>query len=478
MKYKFLYQFSILGTVFSLVSLGCLYAQSPSRNYDITHFGAISDGITINTEAIQKAIDQCHADGGGNVLIPKGEFVTGSICLKDNVMLLLDSAAVLLGSTKRTDYDKNRWYALILAHSVSNIGIGGKGTIDGRGKALAADTDEMYKKGLIQGGYKDNRTHESERPQLIDFEQCKNIKVSGITLRNSACWIQRYGRCDSLVIDGITVRSTAFWNNDGIDLVDCTNTLVQNCDIDVGDDGICLKSDRRELSCNHILIRHCKVRSSASAVKFGTNSYGGFRNIKVDDITVYNTFRSAIALEIVDGGVLEDVEVSNIRAENTGNAFFIRLGHRTQRFPPGQVRRVYLHDINVTVPAGKPDIGYEHEGPPVKEPHNLMPASIVGIPGHPVVDVRLENIYVSYAGGGDRNIAFVPIDSLSKVPERERDYPEFSMFGELPSWGLYCRHVDGLQMNRVRLRKKAADYRDAVVLDDVQRVRMRRVRKG
>lgn len=477
MQYKFPLQFTVLLAVFGLVPLCFINAQSALRNYDITQFGAISDGVTINTEAIQKAVDQCHTDGGGNVLVPKGHFVTGSICLKDNVTILLDADAVLLGSIKRTDYDRNRWYALILANGARNIGIGGKGTIDGRGKALAADTDEMYKKGLIQGGYKDNRTHESERPQLIDFEHCTNIKISGITLKNAACWVQRYGRCDSLVIDGIKVRSTAFWNNDGIDLVDCTNTLVQNCDIDVGDDGICLKSDWRDLSCNHILIRHCKVRSSASAVKFGTNSYGGFRNIKVDDIEVYNTFRSAIALEIVDGGVMEDVEVSNIRAENTGNAFFIRLGHRTQRFPPGQVRRIYLHDIKVAVPAGKPDIGYEHEGPPVKEPHNLMPASIVGIPGHPIVDIRLENIRISYASGGDRNIAFVPMDSLSKVPERERDYPEFSMFGELPAWGLYCRHVDGLQMDRVRLRKKVADYRGKVVLDDVRRVQVRRIRR-
>jgi polygalacturonase len=474
MKYKFPIQFTIILAVLGQIPVGFINAQSMPRNYDITQFGAISDGITLNTEAIQKAVDQCHTDGGGNVLIPKGDFVTGSICLKDNVTILLAADAVLLGSIKRTDYDRNRWYALILANGARNIGIGGKGIIDGRGKALAADTDAMYKKGLIQGGYKDNRTHESERPQLIDFEHCTNIKISGVTLKNAACWVQRYGRCDSLVIDDIKVRSTAFWNNDGIDLVDCTNTLVQNCDIDVGDDGICLKSDRKDLSCNHILIRHCKVRSSASAVKFGTNSYGGFRNIKVDDIEVYNTFRSAIALEIVDGGVMEDVEVSNIRAENTGNAFFIRLGHRTQRFPPGQVRRIYLHDIKVAVPAGKPDIGYEHEGPPVKEPHNLMPASIVGIPGHPIVDVRLENIRISYAGGGDRNIAFVPIDSLSKVPERERDYPEFSMFGELPAWGLYCRHVDGLQMDRVRLRKKVADYRGMVVLDDVLRVQMRR----
>jgi hypothetical protein len=442
------------------------FLQIQAQTYAITTYGAKGDGLTLNTVPIQTAIDSCAANGGGRVVVPQGTFRTGSIRLKNGVTLELQKGATLLGDTRRLNYQKNKWYALVLAQGARNIGIVGEGTIDGQGTALAANTDSLYKAGLIQGGYRDNRTHESERPQLIDFEQCTNVHIQGITLQNSACWIQRYGRCDSLVIEHIKVVSMAFWNNDGIDLVDCTNTLVQNCDINAADDGICLKSDGRDLCCNHILIRNCRVRSSASALKFGTNSYGGFKNIKVEGLEVYDTYRSAIALETVDGGVMENIEVSNVRARNTGNAIFVRLGKRHTK-QAGSVRNIYIHDVVVQVPNARPDTGYPHPGPEVKEPHNLFPSSIVGLPGHRIEQVRLEDIKIEFGGGGNRQRAFVPADSLHLVPERPADYPEFSMFGELPAWGFYCRHVDGLQMKNVQLILDQKDYRKPIIVDDV-----------
>jgi polygalacturonase len=438
---------------------------------DVRDFGAIGDGLTMCTTAIQKAVDSCAALGGGRVTLPAGTYLSGSVRLRSRVELYLAESAILLGSTRFEDYGKNNWYALVLAFGERDIAVRGTGSIDGQGTALAQDVDRLYKEGKLNGPYWDNRPHEQHRPQLIDFESCVGVLVEGVTLRNSSCWVQRYGRCEDLVLQKIRVESMAFWNNDGIDLVDCRRVLVQDCDINAADDGICLKSDRTALACEDILIRNCRIRSSASALKFGTNSYGGFRRIKVRGLRIRDTYRSAIALEIVDGGVMEDIDIRDVEAVNTGNAIFIRLGHRYQRFPPGKIRNIRIQDVQVQVPRGRPDKGYPLEGPAVKEPHNLMPSSVVGLPGHPIENVVLKNITIRHGGGGDPAVACVRPDEKAKVPERPKDYPEFSMFGELPAWGFYLRHVRGIRMKKVKLVLDAPDYRPAYIYDDVSKKR-------
>ena len=217
---------------------------------------------------------------------------------------------------------------------------------------------------------------------------------------------------------------------------------------------------------------NCRVRSSASALKLGTASWGGFRKITIRDIYVYDTYRSAIAIETVDGGILEDVNVQNIRATNTGNAIFIRLGHRNKDEVNSQLRRVHIANVEVEIPLGKPDKGYEEESPIVRYPHNVFPSSISGFAGHPVEDVTLENIEVIYEGGGNAQVASLPIDSLSKIPEQIAEYPEFSMFGELPAWAFYARHVVGLKMKNVSVKAKNKDYRPSTVLDDVTNLKI------
>jgi len=214
-------------------------------------------------------------------------------------------------------------------------------------------------------------------------------------------------------------------------------------------------------------VANCRVRSSASALKLGTASWGGFRKITIRDITVYDTYRSAIAIEAVDGGILEDVNVQNITATNTGNAIFIRLGHRNKDEVISQLRRVRIAHVKVEIPLEKPDKGYEEEGPIVRYPHNVSPSSISGFAGHPVEDVPLENIEVIYDGGGNAQVASLPIDSLSKIPEQIAEYPECSMFGELPAWAFYVRHVVGLKMKNISVKAKNKDYRPAYVFDDV-----------
>jgi hypothetical protein len=210
------------------------------------------------------------------------------------------------------------------------------------------------------------------------------------------------------------------------------------------------------------------VRSSASAIKFGTVSYGGFKNVIIERIKVYDTFRSAIAIECVDGGFLENVLVDNIRAVNTGNAIFIRLGKRNKSRPPGTLKNVTLRNMKVEIAFERPDYAYDIRGPALPFFHNIFPSSITGIPGHPVENVRLEHIEITYPGRGNNGMANMPLSRLDRVPERESDYPEYSMFGELPAWGLYVRHMTGLVMHDVKLRIKSPDYRPAMVFDDVR----------
>jgi hypothetical protein len=146
----------------------------------------------------------------------------------------------------------------------------------------------------------------------------------------------------------------------------------------------------------------------------------------------------------------------------------IRLGHRNQKAPAGILRRIYIGNVKVDVPAGKPDAGYTMEGPLVTIPHNVFPSSITGIPGSRVEDVTLENITINYAGGAKKEQAYFGIDTLEKVPEKIASYPEFSMFGELPAWGFYIRHADGIKIKNMVLTCKGTDYRPAFVADDVK----------
>jgi hypothetical protein len=236
-----------------------------------------------------------------------------------------------------------------------------------------------------------------------------------------------------------------------------------------------LKSHSADYLCDSIYIANCTVRSSASAIKFGTRSYGGFKNVIIENIKVYDTFRSAIAIECVDGGTLENVLVQNLEATNTGNAIFIRLGKRNQTGPVGSLRNVRLRNIRVEVAFERPDYEYEIRGPELPFFHNTFPASITGIPGYPVENVTLENIKVIYPGRGNNGLANMPLSRLNAVPEKVSDYPEFSMFGELPAWGFYVRHVDGLLLKNITLSIAEADYRPALVFDDVQNLEIQAI---
>ena len=444
-----------------------------AKDYSASLFGIKSDGVTLNTRSIQFGIDYINKNGGGRLVFYVGRYLTGSIHLKSNVTIHLEEGAVLVGSVNPFDYDKTIFIGLILATDQENIGITGKGVIDGQGRILANNTIQNAHYGLVNDPLKYDRTQ--ERPMLIYLRSCRNVTVKNVTLQNSAFWLETYDQCKNLLVDSITVNNKAFWNCDGADIVDCDSVQVSNCYIDAADDGICLKSHDDKVFCNNVLIKNNVVRSSANGIKFGTAGKGGFRNIKIINNTVFDTYRSAIALESVDGGFLEDVLVDGLKSIHTGNVIFLRLGERV----PGRksrMERITIKNVVAEVPESKPDAGYEYEGPVEDMPRNISPIIIAGLPDQYINDITFSNIDIKYPGGGNALFANVPLDKLDNIPELPRNYPEFSMFKELPAWGIYIRHAKNLDFTDIKMNAEKKDYRLPIVIDDVHNAQFKQLK--
>src|SRR6476619_5523977 len=274
---------------YSLFFIFCLqFLQASSKDYPVSLFGIYSDGVTLNTRSIQFAIDYIHKQGGGRLVFDVGRFRTGSIHLKSNVALHLLEGAVIIGSLNPLDYDSLRFTALILSDNQQNISITGNGIIDGQGRQVARNVVDLVHKGLIKDAFRNDRPEVEDRPMLIYFRNCTDVSIRKVTMHNAAAWVQTYDQCARLHIDSITVDSRAFWNNDGLDIVDCDSVTIANSYIDAADDGICLKSHDPKKVCQNIIARNCVIRSSASAIKFGTASLGGFRNIRIINIKIFD----------------------------------------------------------------------------------------------------------------------------------------------------------------------------------------------
>lgn len=476
----------------------CFYQLGYTQNFknkdihNIKDYGAKGNGNTLNTMAIQRAIDAAHkGKNGGKVIVPKGTYLTGSLELKSKVHLYLEEGAVLLGSTDPNDYkvldtpgkpsspkaDDNSLLALLLAYKANNISVTGKGTIDGQGRALALNIDSLHHAKIQidpKYNYRRMRPNETVRPKLFNFSSCNEVLVADLEIKNGACWGLTFELCDDLALNNLKIFNRAYWNNDGIDITDSKNVRITGCDVNSADDGICLKSYYPGYFNDNIHISDCTIRSSASAIKFGTASYGGFKNVTIENINIYDTFRSAIALEAVDGGDIENITIRNVEARNTGNAIFIRLGHRDGE-RPGTVKNIQITDMKVQVPFGRPDIDYDMRGPEVDFFHNTFPSSITGLTNNKVENVRLERIEITYPGRASKGMAYVPLSRLDQVPEKEKDYPEFHMFGELPSWAFYVRHVKGISFKDINLVLDDKDYRPAFIFDDVEILKLENV---
>ena len=352
-----------------------------AKDYRASFFGIESNGTTLNTSSIQKAIDHIHENGGGRLVFYVGRFVTGTIYMKSNVTIHLEEGAILLGSLNPFDYD---------------------------------------------------RPNEGLRPQNIYFKGCKNVAIQGIIIKNPASWNQQYDQCKNLLVENITVDSKNYWNNDGIDIVDCDSVIIRNNYFDASDDAICLKSHHDDFLCQNVFIYNNKIRSSANGIKFGTASRGGFKNIRIINNTVFDTYRSAITLAAVDGGVVENIAVDSLTALNTGNVFFLRIGERKPG-KKGSMKNIRISNVYAEVPATKADAGYHYEGPVEDLPRNISPVSIVGLPDVAIENIVIKNVEIRYPGGGNPKYAKVALNELDKVPELPAEYPEFSMFKELPA---------------------------------------------
>ncbi|KRT17856.1 hypothetical protein ASU31_00760 [Pedobacter ginsenosidimutans] len=444
-----------------------LFAQ---KQFDILNFGAGIEKAD-NSKFIQNAIDNANAEGGGRVIIPAGNFITGPLILKSNVELHLESNSVLMGIAERMSYSDGKM-AVVSSINQQNVSITGKGTIDGQAHKLMLSIFQRLRSGEISDDqWLVKRPTEANRTNILFFKGCQKVKVSGITLKDAASWVQNYKECNEVTIDSIKVHSTTYWNNDGIDIVDSKNVVISNSYFNAADDAICLKSETIKGICENIVVENCVLRSSASGFKIGTGSVGGFKNITVRNLVVFDTYRSAVAIEAVDGGFIDGVRVNNIKAKNTGNAIFVRLGHRNKDGAYSSVKNISFDNFNVEVPSGKPDIGYPLEGPlPKVPPHNLLPASITGLPGHLIENITLKNIVIEYGGGASKTKAFHSLDSLATVSENASAYPEFTMFGELPSWGMYIRHARRVNIINCKVSLKGEDFRPALLFDDVSKL--------
>jgi hypothetical protein len=415
--------------------------------------GARGDGKTKDTAAIQAAIDA--AAPGGVLFFPPGDYVSGTLHLRDRLVVKLAAGATLIASPDDDDFDPHERldyesfadrettdfsFALLQGRGVQHLGIVGPGRIDGNRRS--------------RGG-----------PKPIALKQCRHVTVRDVTLENAPNYTISLLGCDHVDIRGVTIRNGYA---DGIDPDCCRHVRISGCRVESRDDAICLKSSlalgvRRPTE--NVVVTDCDLVNVRNGLKIGTETSGDFRNIVFRNCTMTGraeivqppalldvpSFPSAgVSIQNVDGGRLEQVVVSGITMRNVRAPLFVRLAERGwgQAMPAaGELTSITISDIVAT--------GAE------------WTSSIMGLPGHDVSDIALSQIRISSRGGGAAALISQP------VPQRRRSYPDAARFRHLPAHGLYCRHVSGLRLERVSLTVEAPDPRPALVLNDVREATVR-----
>jgi len=453
---------------------------------DIRTHGAQGQGAD-DTAAIQAAIEDAHAAGGGLVQLPPGEWFSGTVFLKSHVTIEVCAGATWRGVTELDAYpmiephlhsrmDITPWRAFIYAAGQEDIGLCGNGHIRPGGEnAVWAD-------------YPGNSP---ERPYGIHFIGCCDVVVRDVHLSNSAFWMQRYLACDGLRLDGVRVWNHCHKNNDGVDIDSCRNVVVSDCQVDSSDDGICLKSEGAD-PCENVVISNCVVASEASAIKFGTGSIGGFKKVCVSNCVVRPSASPVVThalkaeaglvgidIGIVDGGALQDVLISNIVIEGVETPIFVKLGDRQSRLDGGAQRWFERQGRQ------QPDAEVLWPGAPAVRPGSIVglridniiarnvgpiACALVGYPGNPLHNLRLDRIEIHCSKGVDEQPSY-EVDTQAKL------YPMNRIFNSpLPAYGLYLRDVDGLELGDVRLFAADGDPRPGVVVEDSRDVVLRDIR--
>ncbi len=407
--------------------------------FNVRDYGAVGDGNVKDTGAVQAAIDACAEAGGGTVLVPAGRYLCGSVHLQSNVALRLENGATIAASPDDNDFDPYEQlnyetdsdrettcfhFSLLWGEGIENVAIVGEGTIDG------------------------NRTKRGG-PKPIALKRSCHIDIRNIKIINAPNYCISLLGCDYVNIDGVTILNGYC---DGIDPDCCRHVRISNCHIESWDDAIVPKSsfalgERR--ASENIVITNCVLSSSCNAFKMGTESGGGFKYVTVSNCVMFGPpgtrpTISGIAIETVDGAIVENVVVSNISMLDVQTPIFVRLGNRGRDMDtpvPGSLSNVTISNVEAT--------------------GATLASSITGLPGHPVENVRLDNVRIEYLGGGTVDLAD------KEVPELPGKYPEAKMFGELPAYGLYCRHARNVALQNLEVRWKETEERPALVCDDV-----------
>jgi hypothetical protein len=452
-----------------------------ARTFNVRDFGAKGDGTTLDTAAVQAAIDACNQDQGGIVLVPAGVFVIGTVELKSNVTLRLAAQGKLLGSADGKQYhaadaiplsgdstleDGN--VGLLFAVNAENIVIEGPGTIDGQGAQFRSPSRGVPSPAGIGG---------SHRPYHLLFHRCRNLTIRDIFLTASAFHSVRVIQSSYVKIDGIRIHNRVNHNNDGFHFISSQHVHVSNCTVECQDDACALFG-----SCKFITVTNCSFTTRWSVFRFGG---GEAENITVSNCLIYETYGCPIKMRCGPGSRFENISFSNLVMTNVTGPISIGLGPRGQRRPPattpdaqsaapsnspaalpepegapGIVRNISFRGIHATVcvPAQFPDVPFTS----AYNPGEIK--SCIGLNG---VDAFIENIsfddvHITFPGGGTAEEA-----AVRDVPKVVGEYYQAGVF---PAYALFARNVRGLTLNNVRFQVAGPEARPAVVLDHVQDV--------
>jgi polygalacturonase len=438
-----------------MIALRVPSAAQPPGGKNILDYGAKPNGKSLSTNAIQRAIDELSAAGGGVVYGPPGTFLVAGIELKSRVQLYLDTGCTLLGSASLEDYPGSGRH-VIFAKNAEDITLSGPGSIDGQGPAYWEPANRSPVS--PENEWKDVATHTTQvkkggRPSpMLHFERCRNVRVDGVTLKNSSGKTLQTLACDTVAIDGVRIRNPPFGiNTDGIDIAASRNVTVSNCDIVTGDDAVCIKSPSPfgdSLPTQNIMVANCTLKSCCNGFKIGTETHGVFENIVFKDSLIVSDpagplnerVIGGVSIEMADGGSIDGVTVSNIHMQNARAPIFVRLEQRTRS------EGSFLRNVHID--------GIDAEGA-------IVTSSITGVPGLRPSDIAISNCRLHTVAQGRADWA------QREIPENLDKYPEAWMMGRMPAYGFYLRHADRVRMLKVECVTGAPDQRPAVVCEDV-----------